>query len=111
MSDMETLQSKIVETITRYGRPPTPQHHLEKLGEEFGELTAQMALAGPNSSWLEQQAIVDEAIDMINVLISLVDSYGHNVDARLIWKMMKLEQRMKEGRYDRKWGPTIQKPT
>ena len=104
--NMAAMQQKNKDIIQRYGRPPSAAHHLQKLGEEFGELTASMAITGPNGTWIQDQNIVDEAIDMINVLFSLVDMMGHSVETRMMLKHDLLEARMKEGRFDRKWGPS-----
>lgn len=98
------LEELVVATVTRYGRPPTAAQHLEKLGEEFGELSSALALIGPRATMSELEHVADEATDMMNVLISLMHHCGYSMEGRVLTKLRLLDDRMEQGRYDRKWG-------
>lgn len=102
--DIDVLQIKVVEVIEQYGRPPTLAHHLEKLGEEFGELATAVALAHGSNLFPMQQAIADECCDMINVLLSMMEQAGFKADHRMQHKLSVLHDRIRNGRLDRKWG-------
>lgn len=102
--DIDVFQELIVATIEKYGRPPTLAHHLEKLGEEFGELSTAVALAHGSTLFPLQQAVVDECCDIINVCLSLMEQAGFKANHRMEHKLLVLNDRIKNGRLDRKWG-------
>lgn len=103
--DIDVFQEKIVATIERYGRPPSMAEHLEKLGEEVGELACTVAQAGPNCHIFNaQQKVADECCDIINVCFSLMEHAGFKANHRLEHKLLVLNERIQSGRLDRKWG-------
>lgn len=96
--DVDVLQEQITDVVTQYGRPPSAASHLEKLGEEYGELAAAVALNKNGST------IADEIADMICVLTSMMSILDKNLQKAVLHKLATLETRMAHGRYDRKYG-------
>jgi len=95
--DVHTYQQQIAETMNAYGRPPTPSAHLRKLGEEIGELAEAVSHG-------QHENIIAECADVVNVVISLLDQVGGSLDVALSAKIQVLNERMREGRFDKRFG-------
>lgn len=95
--DIDEYQVKIVDVVTKYGRPPTAAAHLRKLGEEVGELAEAVA----NDDTI---AIASEVADVINVVTSLLDQRKVALGKALAYKLAELNTRVLQGKRDRKYG-------
>lgn len=112
--DVQAFQHEVVKVIKSYGRPPTMGGHLEKLGEEIGELANAVYLCGAtvcpdvetNIRKLERH-VAEECCDVINVCVSLIDMVGYNAEPLLIEKINILKERIANGRRDRKFGKCV----
>lgn len=112
--DVNDYQRQVVAVIEQYGRPATLGGHLEKLGEEVGELAHAVYAYGVFSSYpqIEPQLqelrnhIAEECCDVINVCTSLLDTLGEKLEPCLQHKIKMLEQRVANGRRDKRCGGT-----
>lgn len=105
-------ENNVVQTLTRYGRPPDLAAHLRKLGEEVGELNEAVAnfyrpASMNNPDYVDE--MVGEIGDVAMVLTSMLQKIARS-EVSLLELLRKkttiLEGRMHEGRYDRRHGPT-----
>lgn len=109
--DVNEYQTEIVKIVELYGRPPTMGAHLEKLGEEVGELAHAVYSCGATCCPDVEESmrklelhIAEECCDIINVCTSLIDMTGCRLDQTLRDKIYVLKERITNGRRDRKFG-------
>ncbi len=105
-------ENNVVQTLTRYGRPPDLASHLRKLGEEVGELNEAVAnfyRQNGNTPVYIVDDVLGEIGDVAMVLTSMLQKIARS-EVSLLELLRKktnvLEGRMHEGRYDRRHGPT-----
>lgn len=109
-------ENNVVQTLTRYGRPPDLAAHLLKLGEEVGELNEAVAnfyRQNGNTPVYIVDDVLGEIGDVAMVLTSMLQKIARSEVSLLELLRRKtnvLEGRMHEGRYDRRYGrpdPTV----
>ena len=108
-------ENNAVKMLNRYGRPPDLASHLRKLGEEVGELNEAVAnfyrQNGNTPVYIDD--VLAEIGDIAMVLTSMLQKVVRSEYSllELIRKKTNvLEERMHEGRYDRRYGcsdPTV----